>query len=144
MLADLADRGVTVSVRLGRLDVRPASLLTANDVAQLRAHKPDLVVLALACDERTLDRLLDLRRSPRMMPDARVPGRCYVCAEPLPRARLRGCCGWCGLARRLYAGAPLTPNVLGLFDVAIVGPLGDAINRHATHVLDFDRARVAG
>lgn len=126
LLADLADRGVVVTVAAGRLDVRPASRLTPGDVAQLRRHRLDLLVLVLACDERTLDRLLDLRRAaqrgtPRAVPATQTPGACYACREPLPAHRARGRCGWCALAGRQYAGAPLTADVLRTFDEALVG-----------------------
>jgi hypothetical protein len=108
-------------------------------VAQLRAHKPDLLVLALVCDERTLDRLLDLRGRSRMPREERTPGGCSICGEPLPRRLVCGRCGWCVLAGRLYAGAPLTREVLATFEVALVGPDSHA-QAGTPRALDLDGA----
>lgn len=124
LLLDLADRGVSVTVRAGRLDVRPASLVRPEEVAALRQHKRDLLVLVLACSDQVLDRLLEMRAG-RLL-NARpstAPGLCHCCGSALPSDREHGRCGSCALASRLYAGAPLTPDLLLLFPADVRGPV---------------------
>lgn len=126
LLSVLADRGVSVTVKGGRLDVRPASRLLRGEELEIRRHRLDLLLLVLACDERTLDRLLILRRTAvRGTPRSRPPNvdrrRCYSCGDMVPPSRRMNRCGWCALAGRLYAGAPLTHDLLELFDEELVG-----------------------
>lgn len=139
LLLDLADRGVSVTVRAGRLDVRPASLVTPEEVVLLRQHKRDLLVIVLACTDAVLDRLLDMRAG-RLL-DARpstAPGICHCCGIALPSDREHGRCGWCALSSRLYAGAPLSPDLLLLFPADVRGPL--AVPLTPGGALPFDTA----
>lgn len=123
LLSDLADRGIVVTVRAGTLDVRPASHLRPDEPARLRQHKPDLLVLVLACTDAVLDRLLEMRAGRLGRAITTTPGRCHVCADHLPADREHGRCGPCALAARLYAGAPLTTDVLRLYPADVRGPM---------------------
>lgn len=138
LLLDLADRGVRVTVRAGRLDVRPASLVTPDEVALLRQHKRDLLVLVLACTDAVLDRLLEMRAGRLVQVTTTTAGLCHVCGEHLPDDRQHGRCGWCALAARMYAGAPLLYSLLDLFPVDIRGPV--AVPAPAGGALPFDTA----
>jgi hypothetical protein len=48
-------------------------------------------------------------------------GRCHACGRALPAHRAIGRCGWCALAARLVAGAPLSVDLLALFDDGLAG-----------------------
>ena len=124
-LLDLADRGVELSLRAGRVHATNAHLVTTDERAALSVHQASLAVLILIADERTLDRLL-LLRAGRLPGSARVsaPDSCHSCAGTLPGAAVASRCGWCALATRLHAGGPIGIDVLELFDRAIVGELG--------------------
>lgn len=121
LLSDLVDRGIRVTVRAGRLDVRPASLLTPGDVTAIKGNRSDLLILTLACSDDVLDRLLDMRAGRLGRAVVLLPGRCHVCGAALPDDRPHGRCGPCALAARLYAGAPLTTDVLGLYPADVRG-----------------------
>lgn len=140
LLLDLADRGVTVTVRAGRLDVRPASLVTPEEVTLLRSYKRDLLILVLACTDAVLDRLLDMRAG-RLLEASPVtaPGLCHCCGTALPSDREHGRCGWCALASRLYASAPLDPDLLHLFPADVRGPVSIPVTLDGA-ALPFDVA----
>jgi hypothetical protein len=119
LVLDLADRGITLGVVAGRVRAAPAELLTAADEAALRRLKADVMVIILACDERTIDRLLLLRRGTPVT--AQGAGGCYLCGGEMPPDRSSGRCGWCSVAARLYAGGPVPRDVIDLFPTAIRG-----------------------
>lgn len=121
LLLALADRGVQVTVRVGCLDVRPASRVTPDEVRLLHRHKPALLALALLTDERCVDRLLAMRRGDLAAVASTDAGRCYLCLESLPMHRTAGRCGWCATAARLYAGAPVPAGIVDLFGPEITG-----------------------
>ncbi len=136
LLTDLADRGISLLPRRGMLAATNSDRLTDQDRAAIRLHKPALMVLALTVDDRTLARLLEVRAG-RLRPGrVQRPGCCHSCGDALPRRRGLGRCGWCALASRLYAGAPIDEDILGMFDPAIAGR---DVPR-PTHVLAFDLA----
>jgi len=139
LVLDLADRGVHLEVRLGRLQVAPMRLVSLGEVALLRGHRDDLIVLVLTCDDRTLNRLIDMRAG-RQLGYARpsTAGHCHVCVDPLPDDRPHGRCGWCAIAARLYAGAPVPSDLVSLFPSDIRGPL--AVPFPLGGALPFDQA----
>lgn len=120
LLLDLDARGVRLLVRRGNLATTTPERLTEADRAVLRQHKRDLLVLVLICDDRTLDRLLALRAG--TLGRQRAATGCHQCGGAMPSDRPRGRCGFCALATRLYAGGPVPPDVITLFDVSLRGP----------------------
>ncbi len=138
LLIDLADRGIEAAVVAGRLVLTPASALTDADRAAIRRHRADLVILALAADERTLARLAALQ-SGALRPGDPVPGQCSTCGSRHETPTRIGPCGWCRLAeiqcrhwRALRTpdsaavqvqahAAVLSPCLLALFPAAIRG-----------------------
>lgn len=136
LLTDLSDRGIRLLPRRGMLAATNSERLTDQDRTAIRLHKPALMVLALTVDDRTLDRLLELKAG-RLRPGrVQRTGCCHTCGDALPRRRRMGRCGWCSLASRLHAGAPIDEDVIGLFDPAIAGR--DV--RRPTHALSLDLA----
>jgi hypothetical protein len=121
LVVALTDRGVTLQVRAGRLRVEPMRLVSVGEVGLLRRHRADLIVIVLACDDRTLDRLLALRSGRLGQVAYSTEGRCHVCADTLPSDRVQGRCGWCSLAVRLHVGAPVPADLLTLFGWEIRG-----------------------
>lgn len=135
LLTDLSDRGIRLLPRRGMLAATNADRLTDEDRASIRLHKPALMVLALTVDDRTLDRLLELQAGRLRPGHVQRAGCCHMCGDALPRRRRIGRCGWCALASRLHAGAPIGEDVIGLFDPAIAGR--DVIRPTAALTLDL-------
>lgn len=122
LLGRLVSRGVRLVVRRGVLaTMSDPALLSEDDRAQLAFLKWEIAVLVLAGDDRLIDRLVHVER-PRGGDGSDWPASCVTCGDALPRGRVRARCGWCALAARLHAGAPVTPDVLDMFDETIVGP----------------------
>jgi hypothetical protein len=119
LLLDLDERGVRLFVREGRLGVTHVERLTTGELDALRRHKRDLFVLVLICADATLDRLLALRAG--TLGRERRDSGCFLCGEPLPAERPLGRCGWCGLAARVFAGGPVSADVITLFPESIRG-----------------------
>ncbi|MGV3516166.1 hypothetical protein [Luteitalea sp.] len=136
-LLDLQGRGIGLAVDRGQLAAAQVDALTSADVSALRRHGAALRVLVLMADARCVDRLLELHRlSGRAWPWA-SEGRCYACGGELPDERPAGRCGWCALAARVYAGAPVPPDVIDLFDESIRGA---ASATPSANPLEFDEA----
>lgn len=123
LLLELEARGVRLLVRRGNLAAKAHERLNDADRAALVRHKRDLLLLVLLCDERTLDRLAALWRGSGCPQTLLAPGTCYSCGELLPEHRTTGRCGFCALAARLYAGAPVPPDALWLFGEELAGAL---------------------
>lgn len=120
LLLDLESRGVVLSVRDRHLVTDAADRLDDADRAQLRQHKPALLLLVLAASEQVLDRLEALRRG-LAWPFAPQPGCCRSCGDALPVGVAAGACGWCTVAARQHRGAPLPLDLLELFPADAVG-----------------------
>jgi hypothetical protein len=121
LLLDLDTRGIHLCVQHGNLATRMPGALMEGDRQALRRHKPDLLVLVLICEDRTLDRLLALRSG--ALGRERAATGCYLCGDALPDGRPLGRCGWCAVACRLHAGGPVPRGVISLFPLSIRGAL---------------------
>lgn len=122
LVADLTDRGVDLQVRAGLLRVDPITLVRPDEVQVIRQHRDAMIVIVLACTDQVLDRLLEMRAGRLAQAMTTAAGHCHVCGEHLPDDRQHGRCGWCAVASRLYAGAPLSPDLLSLFPADVRGP----------------------
>jgi hypothetical protein len=123
LFVDLADRGIVLASQSGRLVSPTPERLTEADRAGIATHRDALRLLSLIVTDATLDRLDAFRPGALSgrRPKACVIGWCYVCGLAWPRHRAVGRCGWCALAARLVAGAPLSADLLALFDDSIAG-----------------------
>ena len=131
------DRGIAAAVQGGRLVLTPADRLTDEDVAQAQTHRRPLLLLALTCDPRTLDRLV-ARRTGRLRRGAAGlrRGRCHTCGEALPASKRFGACGWCRLAEVQLAGSiarvcSSAGDVLSWFDEDVSGATSLLLKRGA-------------
>ncbi|MGV3518841.1 hypothetical protein [Luteitalea sp.] len=120
LLLDLEARGIVLSVHRGNLASQQAGLLTDADRALLAEHKPALLLLVLAFDDRTLVRLARLQAG-EVGPPVLLPGLCRDCGDSLPLAVRWGVCGWCAIARRQHTRAPLPESLLEVFPAEVVG-----------------------
>jgi hypothetical protein len=123
LLDRLQRAGIRLQLSRGNICSLQSDRIAPEDVMSIRQWKPIIMVLLLAFDERTLDRLVSLKAGRLGGPDAEATERpsCYACGENLPRRRPMGRCGWCAIAARLHAGCGVPLDVLALFDPAIVG-----------------------
>jgi hypothetical protein len=120
LVLDWADRGIEASLSHGRIRLSPASAVLPAEFDLLRTHRAAVLLLLLACDERTLVRLARLRAG-ESSPPALLPGVCRDCGDSLPPAVRWGSCGWCATARRQHTRAPLPESLLEVFPVELVG-----------------------
>jgi hypothetical protein len=137
LLLDLADRGVSMKVQHGALTVWPMARVAPYEVELLRRHRDDLRILVLVCDDRTLDRLLEMRAGRLGQTITTTAGHCHCCSDLLPDDREHGRCGWCAVAARLYAGGPVPADVLRLFPPEVRG-LEVPVPALADQALAFD------
>lgn len=139
LVADLTRRGVDLQVRRGKLRVEPIDLVAADEVPLIRQHRDAMLVIVLARHYRCLDRLLDLRAGRLGAAATTTLGHCYVCGDALPGDRETGRCGWCALAVRMHAGAPIPADIITLFDTTISG-LDRTVHATTATTLPYDLA----
>jgi hypothetical protein len=130
LLLKLEARAIHLELRAdGRLIVEPASRLTAEEQAAVRAHARALALLVRICDDGVQRRRDVFATQRALTPSPGVPalllrsdvpyvrGTCFSCGVLL-NAVVFGRCWRCSLAVRLACGLSLPPDLLVAMDAA--------------------------
>ena len=131
LLLRLEDEGIEIAVEGDRLRVRQTARLTPELLAEMRQHKPALLLLIRCCDDSMQARREMFARQLAALPPPRCPaflfvsdlpyvaGRCFSCGDGLERPRF-GRCWRCALAWRLAARVPISTELADVLDAAKV------------------------